>query len=185
MVKAKAAAASVRIPQNRDEAAKMISEFGAAALRVAEIETAMRADLAKVKKDAEKKAKTHVDKAADLFAGLKLYCEANRQALLGDSGVKTVDFGTGKASWRFKPAKVTLSGEVEDIVALIIDKAENTTANNSEAFLAFLRRTVGIDKEAMLKNPDLARTIEGVRVGSGGEVFEVEPFGAEISEAAQ
>jgi phage host-nuclease inhibitor protein Gam len=174
MVKAKAAAGNVRIPQNREEAATMISEFGAEALKVAEIETQMKADLAKVKKDAEKKAKAHVDAAKAVFDGLKLYCEANRQTLLGNTGLKTIDFGTGKVAWRFKPAKVTLSGEVDDIIARIVAKGA-TYAN-------FLRTTQGVDKEAMLKNPDLARTIEGVKVGSGGETFEVEPFGAEISE---
>lgn len=184
MVKAKASAANMRVPQNRDDAAKMIAEFGAAAIKVAEIETQMRADLAKVKKDAEKKAKVYIDKAAELFAGLKLYCEANRQTLLGNGTVKTVDFGTGTVSWRWKPAKVTLSGEVDDIIKRVLNKAENTPAS-SASFMAFLRKTVGIDKEAMLKNPALARTIDGVKIGSGGETFEIEPFGAEISEAAQ
>jgi phage host-nuclease inhibitor protein Gam len=187
MVKAKAAAADVRIPQNREEAAAMIAEYGAAAREVELIEAAMKESLIKVKQDAEKEALPHLQTAAKLFKGLQIFCEANRQTLLGNSGLKTAEFATGKVAWRFKPAKVTLSGDVEDIIKRVMDKAADALARGEtgENFMAFLRLKREVDKEAMLKNQDLARTIDGVRIGRGGETFEVEPFGAEISEAAQ
>lgn len=187
MVKAKAAAADVRIPQNRDEAAAMIAEFGAAAREVELIQTALNASLAAVKADAEKEAAPQVEKAKQLFVGLKMYCEANRQTLLGNSGIKTVDFGTGTVAWRWKPSKVTLSGNVDDIIARIVAKAGEATerGDSGAVYLNFLRTKQEVDKDAMLKHADLARTIDGVKIGRGGETFEVEPFGAEISEAAE
>ncbi|WP_315742800.1 MULTISPECIES: host-nuclease inhibitor Gam family protein [unclassified Bradyrhizobium] len=191
MVKGKAAAANVRVPQTKEEAAEMIAEYGAAIREIAVIELAMLESLAKVKKQAELDAKKHGENAKQLFKGLQIYCEANRQALLGNSGLKTANLGTGKVSWRHKPAKVTPTDEIDELVKRIIDKA--TAALNRDdpvtalSYKAFIRTTSTIDKEAMLKNADLARTIEGVRIGSGGEQFEIEPFGAdaEISEAAE
>lgn len=188
MVKAKAAAADVRIPQNRDEAAAMIKEYDASAREVARIEDQMNADLMALKAKAEADAKPHADKAAQLFKGVQLFCEANRQQLLGNSGLKTVNFGTGTVRWRWNPPKVRISGGEEAVVDRIGAKKAEAVAKDDTATEAaygnFLRVKIEIDREAMLKNPDLARTIEGVSIGRGGETFEVEPFGAEISESA-
>lgn len=181
MVKAKAAAANVRIPQSREEAAAMIAEFGAASREIELIETAMNEELARAKAGAEKKAAPFVTTAKELFEGLKLYCEANRQTLLGNTGLKTVDFGTGKVAWRWKPAKVRLTGEVDDIVGRILAKAA-TAIDGGASYRAFLRTKQEVDKDAMLKNKDLARTIEGVGIGRDGEVFEIEPFGAGVAQ---
>ena len=40
-----------------------------------------------------------------------------------------------------------------------------------------------VDKDALLKSPELAREIEGIAIGTG-EQFEIEPFEAKLSEAA-
>ena len=187
MAKVKAAAANVRVPQTREDASEMIAAFGKA-LREAElIKTAMNEGLAKVKQDAERDAAPHIAEAEQLFRGLQIYCEANRQTLLGNSGLKTVEFGTGKVAWRWKPAKVRLTGEHDDIIGRVLSKVADSLARGEtgENYTAFLRLKREIDKDAMLKNPALARTIEGVSIGRDGEVFEVEPFGAELAEAAQ
>ena len=188
MVKAKAAAADVRIPQNRDEAAAMIAEYGAAARELMLLEAELKETLANAKKDVEDRAKPHMKKALDLFRGLQTFCEANRKALLGDSGTKTVNLGTGTVSWRHNPPKVRLTGEHDDIIARIVNAAAEATDRGddttSDSYLDFLRTKQEVDKEAMLKNAELARTIEGVSVGRAGEVFAVEPFGAELSESA-
>lgn len=185
MVKAKAEAANVRVPQSREEAAAMISEFGAALREIELIETTLNDTLQKAKASAEAEATPFKKTADDLFAGLKLYCEANRTTLLGNSGIKTHDFGTGKVAWRFRPSKVTISGGAEAVVEKIDGKmkAAIERGETGENYKNFLRVTVEINKEAMLANPDLARTIDGVRIGRSGEVFEVEPFGAQLAEA--
>ena len=188
MVKAKAAAADVRIPQNRDEAAAMITEYGAAAIAVQRIEAELKEALAKEKKAAEDLAAPHLKKAYDLFQGLHTYCAANREQLLGNSGTKTVDFGTGTVKWRHNPPKVKISGGEEAVLDLIVQKKAEAMAKDDVATEAaygnFLRVKIEIDREAMLKDPALARTIAGVSIPKGGEMFEVEPFGAELSESA-
>ena len=187
MVKGKAAAADVRIPQSREEVAEMIAAYGAELRELDLIETAMKESLIKVKQETEKEAAPHIEAAKKLFIGLQIYCEANRQVLLGNTGLKTVEFATGKVAWRWKPAKVTLKGEADDIIERILDKVADALARGEtgENYSNFLRLKREVDKESMLKNPELARTIEGVRVGRGGETFEIEPFGAELAEAAQ
>lgn len=191
MVKAKAAAADVRIPQNRDEAAAMIAEYGAAARELLLLEAELKETLANAKKDVEERAKPHMKAALDLFRGIQLYCDANRQQLLANTGTKTVDFGTGTAKWRYNPPKVRIAGGADgeevviDLIAL--KKAEamaRDDAATEAAYGNFLRVKVEIDREAMLKNPDLARTITGVTIPKGSETFEIEPFGAELSESA-
>ena len=49
---------------------------------------------------------------------------------------------------------------------------------------SFLRTKEEIDKEAMLREPDKARLVQGVSIGSEGETFAVEPFEAQIEGAA-
>lgn len=174
MVKKKINAADLRVPQNRNEAADMIREIGEHEREVARLETEMNAALARVKADAEGRMKPLQVKAELLVEGLHVYCSANRAALTNDGATKTVDFGTGTVSWRYSPPKVRISGDEEDVIARIKAKGD--------PFANFIRAKESVDREAMLKHPDLARTIEGVSVGrAGGETFAVEPFAQETA----
>ena len=170
------AAVAVRVPQSRDEAQSMLAEYGRAMRDVEAIETRMNQALADTKEQYLNEAKPFSAKADELFKGLQLYCDANRALLTGNDRNKTVDFGTGKVSWRHNPPRVTLRGKVEDVIARI--------KTGGEQFQDFLRATFEIDKVAMLRNPNLAEKIEGVRIVSAGETFTVEQFSDEqLSEA--
>jgi phage host-nuclease inhibitor protein Gam len=186
MVKAKGPAANVRVPQNREEAAAMIAELGEAQRELELIDTATKAALANVKASAEKEAMPHAEKVKDLYTGLKIFCEANRQTLLGNTGLKTHDFGTGKVSWRFNVARVSFEDEEDEIILRINDKlnAAVERGETGENYKNFLRFKIEVDKDAMRKNADLARSILGVKVGRSGEKFEVEPFAPALAESA-
>jgi phage host-nuclease inhibitor protein Gam len=172
------AKAAIRVPQTREEAAAMLAEYGHAQREIEAIETKMNGDLAGIKAKAVLDAGPLVASSEVLFKGLQMFCEANRATLTEAGKTKTVDFGTGKVAWRWTPAKVTTRGKVEEIIARI--KAAG------EQYQKFLRATFEIDKVAMLRDPNLAKTITGVRIGSAGEDFSVEPFGSEaIPEAAE
>ena len=86
---------------------------------------------------------------------------------------KTVDLGAGIIKWRLRPPSVRLT-KVEDIIERI----------KALRLRRFLRVSIEVDKEAMRKEPAVARTIAGVSIGSEGEDFIVEPFEAELAEAA-
>ena len=103
---------------------------------------------------------------------------------------RVFDFGTGTVSWRWKPEKVTLTDEVANIIAridaMIARMVEAGDAANAMAYSCFLRvPDREIDKDGMRKHPDLARAIEGVKIGRGGETFEVEPFAPQLAGAAE
>ncbi|MGL5166663.1 MAG: host-nuclease inhibitor Gam family protein [Afipia sp.] len=173
MVKAKAmaAAATYRIPQSRDEAQTMLAEYGTTARQIEIIETECNQALADIKEKFVQQAKPLNAQADALFKGLQTYCDANRATLTGNDRNKTVDLGTGKVSWRHNPAKVNIRGKVEDVIARIKE--------GGDRYFGFLRATVEIDKVALLRNPNLAATIEGVKIASAGETFTVEPFSDE------
>ncbi len=168
MAKVKAKSKSVPAPQSREEAAAMLRSIGEGAREVARIEADMNDDLARIKEEAEAKAAPHRSAIMQMTEGLKTWCEANRETLTDGGKRKFADLGTGRIEWRFSPPKVTIRG-VEGVIAAI-----------KTLGLPFLRTKEEIDKEAMLREPDKARLVPGVTIGSEGETFSVEPFEAQI-----
>lgn len=177
MAKKAKAKAIARVPQSREEAVALLVEYGTAQREIDLISTVMNEALAKAKEDAVTKAMPFAKVSEEIALGLQVFCEANRAVLTNNNATKTIDFGTGSVSWRVQPASVTLRG-VDEIIKAIQD--------GGESLAPFLRTTVEVDKVAMLRNPNLARTITGVTVASAGEAFTIEPFGDEsLPEAAQ
>lgn len=172
MVKKKAMAArAVSVPQNREEATAMLAQYGDLLRQIEHIEVDLNQALADAKKDAVERAAPLRDEAEQLFKGLQTFCDANRVALTNNGAAKTVDFGTGKVSWRWNPAKVSLRGKVEEIISRI--KAAG------DQYHDFLRVTFEVDKVAMLRDPNRAMRIEGVKVAPAGETFAIETFAEE------
>lgn len=157
-------------PTNRDEADSYIFRLGEAQRARAETEVAMNEALAHVKLEAENAVEPHNREIAALMAGLQTFCEANR-AELCPGKLKTVKFGNGEVSWRFRPASVTLRG-VEAIIAFC----------RSHRLHRFIRVKREINKEVMLAHPKAAAAIPGVKVASSGEDFIVKPFQSELEE---
>jgi len=168
--KTKTLGVNLPVPQNRDDAAAAIRQIGEKNREIARIEANMNDRLAVIKEESEVLAAPLKDDVVGLTEGLKVWAEANRDALTNGGKVKFSDLGTGKISWRLRPAKVTLR-EIEKII-------ERLKALGKQKFL---RTKEEVNKEAMLDAPDEARMIAGVSIGSEGEDFVVEPFEAEIS----
>ena len=171
--KAKTLGVNQPVPQSRDEAAAAVAEIGVANREVARIEAAMNDEIATLKKAAEEQANPLKQRVATLTEGLKFWAEANRDVLTGGGKTKTADLGTGKVMWRLRPPSVRIAG-----MERVIDAIKTLGLH------AFLRTKEEVNKEALLADPDKARTIAGVTIGSEGEDFVVEPFEAEISGAA-
>ena len=168
--KIKSVAVQARVAQSREEAVAMIAELGKVQRQIDGIELAMNSELAAIKAAAAKKAMPLADRVSELQAGIQTWCEANRAALTDGGKVKSADLGTGKVLWRTVPASVKLKG-VEDILRRIRE--------GGDLYKDFLRTTYEVDKVGMLRNPNLARQIEGVRIDSAGEEFAIEPFADE------
>lgn len=174
MGKSKTIGANLQVPQNRDEAAATVTTIGELNRQVARLEADMNDELASIKEGYEAKAAPVRLALTEKTEGLKIWAEANRTVLTGGDKSKTVDLGTGVLKWRLRPPAVRLIG-----LEAIIDRLKTLGLNR------FLRTKEEVDKEAMQREPDVARTVAGVSIGSAGEDFIVEPFEAELSAEAK
>lgn len=171
MPRTKTAGANRPVPQDRDEAAATVTAIGMLQRQKARLEADMNDNLAQTKEHFEAKVAPISEAIAEKTEGLAVWAEANRARLTGGDKTKTVDLGTGLLRWRQRPPSVRLS-KVEDIIERL----------KALGLGRFLRTKTEVDKEAMLKEPELARTVTGVGIGSAGEDFIVEPFEAALGE---
>ncbi len=164
--------ANAPVPQSKDEAARFIREIGDNNREIARIEADMNDAIAELKEEAGERASPLTERTKLLTEGLRTWCEANRAALTDNMKRKWADLGAGKIEWRSAPPKVTIKG-VEIVLAAI----------KTLGLGQFVRTKEEIDKEAMLREPDKARLVPGVAIGSEGENFSVEPFEAALEGA--
>jgi phage host-nuclease inhibitor protein Gam len=167
---------AISVPQDREQAAAALADYGATQRRLDGLETEMNDAIAQLKLDFVRRAAPFRVKLEALEAGITAFCAANRQQLTNGGRTKTVDFGVGKASWRWNNPKVTVKGKEEDTVKFL-QRSEKPELRE------FVRETFEIDRVAMLRNPKLAATISGVEIVEGVETFEIKPDGVKIPEA--
>ena len=163
-------AANLPVPQSREEAAAMLQQIGTLNRQRARLEADMNDAIAAIKEQAEAQAQPLRDQAEAALEGLKLWAEANRQTLTDGGKVKFADLGTGRISWRFRPPSVRLT-KVEAVLEAL----------KRLGLTRFIRTREEPSKEAMLAEPDTARTVPGVNIGTEGEDFLVEPFEVELA----
>lgn len=169
-IKTKTRAANLTVPQNRDEAAAAVRVIGELNRDIARITADMNDELAATKERFEKDAAPLRLRIETATEGLKMWAEANRTALTGGDKTKTVNLGTGEVKWRLRPPSVKIRGADAVINAL-----------RTLGLGRFIRIKEDVDKEAMLREADVARTVPGVSIGTDGEDFVVEPFEAELT----
>jgi len=171
MTRSKTHGANLPVPQSRDEAAATVTAIGNLNRELARLETGMNDALAQVKTRFEAMAEPHRTAVTEKTERLKIWAEANRQALTGGDKTKTVDLGTGLLKWRLRPPAVRLS-KVDDVIERL----------KTLGLARFLRTKEEVNKEAMQAEPEVARTVAGVSIGSAGEDFIVEPFEARLAD---
>lgn len=163
-------AANLPVPQSREEAQQSLSRYGLLQREIGRIQADLDDEVTALKEAAEAKSNPLQAEAAEIVEGLRIWAEANRNALTDGGRVKFADLGTGKISWRFRPAKVSIRG-----ADVILDTLR------SLGFGRFIRTKEEVDKEAMLREADVARSVPGVSIGSAGEDFIVEPLTSQLS----
>jgi phage host-nuclease inhibitor protein Gam len=170
--KTKAPAVTVRVPQSQGDAIAAIARIGELNRMLARREADLNDTIADLKESAEIDAAPIKAQVVALIQGVEVWAAANRDALTDGGKVKTADLGTGKISWRLRPPSVS------------VRKLEEVIANLKRLGLQrFVRIKEEVNKEAMLAEPDVARTVAGVTIGSAGEDFIVEPFETELAPA--
>ena len=169
----KIAAAGVPVPQSREAAALAITRIGELQREVGRIQADLDDEVGRLKQSAEEAATPLRDEVAALIDGLRTWAEAHRETLTDGGKTKTADLGTGRIMWRLRPPRVTVRGAEAVIEHL-----------RGLGLLRFIRESVEVDKEAMLREPDVARGVPGITVGSAGEDFVVEPLTLELVEGS-
>ena len=164
-------AADYPVPQDAAQANDYIERIGVAQRKRERLETEMNDALAVVKARFEESGAPIKQEIEGLAQGLQTWAAANRDKLTCGGRVKFNKFAAGMLSWRARPPKVSIKGVADVTAALIRTKLKR-----------FLRFKTEIDKEAMLKEPDVAGAIDGVTIGSAGEVFVIAPFESELEE---
>ena len=165
--------ANVPVPQSREEAAQAVTRIGVLNRELARREADMGDALARIKQKVEEAAEPLREALRAATEGLRIWSEANRADLTGAGKVKSADLGTGTIGWRLRPPRVSVPRDV----AGLIERLKGLGLGR------FVRTREEIDKEAMLAEPAAVAGVPGVKIGSAGEDFFVEPFEAALSGA--
>jgi phage host-nuclease inhibitor protein Gam len=163
---------AVPAAQTREEAEAAVHRLGELRRELTRAETALNDEIAALKLAAETQAKPLQEEIAQLTARVQGYCEANRTELTNGGRTKTVIFATGEVKWRARPPSVSVRG-VEAVIAYL-----KATLGGR-----FVRTKEEIDKEAMLADREAAALVPGVKIGSEGEDFVIEPLNVELAAA--
>lgn len=163
--RAKRAAETVPVPQSADEASEYLRVIGDTQRSLATMKAAFDQDVADLKAGVEREAQPLQATIVQRTRGLEIWAAANRAALAKG---KTITLPTGTLAWRARPPSVRVANMAEAIGFVL----------GAGARLArFLRIKHELDKEAVLKEPEAAAEIPGIKVGSAGDEFVVEPVG--------
>jgi phage host-nuclease inhibitor protein Gam len=171
---AKTRTSALEVPQTDEAANALLAEYGEGYNAVARIDAGMNDALARVKASFEEQSKPLQERLKAIEAQLSGWAAAHRDRLTENGRTKTVKLAAGEIGWRALPPSVRwIKGmKAEDVVSAII----------AAGMKRFLRVKYEPNKERMLEEPDVAKLIKGVVIGSAGETFFVAPFGAELSE---
>lgn len=159
-----------RVPQTREDAIRAVGRVGTLRREIAAKKALADEAIRMIGERFETDTADFAAELAEHERGVQAWCEANRMILTNNDKVKFHDFGTGTVRWRSLPASVSIRGAEAVIEAL-----------KSLGLKAFIREKEEINKEAMLNDPDKARTVAGVTIKSEGEVFAIEPLELEVS----
>ena len=162
--KTRAKAATLETPHSREETQSWIKQFGDAQRELGRQEAAMNDEIAEITERYKPKINELSDESKRLQAGIQIWCEAHRSELTNTRS-KTANLVTGEVSWRQRPPSVTVRG-----VDAVLD------ALRTLGLTRFIRSKDEINKDAMLNEPDIAATVQGVTIKSGLEDFVIKPF---------
>lgn len=163
----------IAVPKSLDEAAQFLTQIGEEQRAIDKTQLRFNAAVDKLKTKAMIDVEPHQKKVSQLVEGLFAYAEAHRDELTHGGQRKTVEVPTGLFGWRMTPPSVLLR-DVKSILKSL----------KSLGLKRFIRTKEEIDKEAMLKEPEVAKTVKGVSI-SQHEEFIAKPAELEVEIATQ
>jgi len=158
-------ASNYPVPESMDEAADMVAKIGDLTRAIERINIDMKEEMARVKAKYEEMAAPHIEERDAPTEGVRIWAEANRKQLTRGGKVKFVRLTTGEIKWRLRPPSVTIRGKEQ-----VLQRLEQAGLEQ------FIRVKKDINREAIREHPEGVAGIPGIKVGSAGEDFVVEPF---------
>lgn len=155
--------AVVAVPKSLNEAAQFLARIGHEQRAADKIRSTLNAKVDELKAKAMAEDEPHQNEISQLVEGLFAFAEAHRDELTDGGKRKTVEVPTGTFGWRMTPPSVKLR-DVESILESL----------KSLKLKRFIRTKEEVDKEAMLKEPETAKTVKGVSI-SQHEEFVAKP----------
>jgi phage host-nuclease inhibitor protein Gam len=155
------------VAQNRDEVAQLITTIGQAQRSAAALELQMNEKVSAIKAEYAPLISSAKDPIKPAQEAIAAWCTSNRADLLADDKTKTVDFFTGKVFWRLRAPALKVTGE-EQVIAYLLKNRK----------VRFLRRSISINREALLADQEAAIKIPGVSIATDIEDFFIEPSDA-------
>jgi len=163
----------IPVPKTLEEATKFLGKIGEEQRSVDIIKNKLNADVDALKTKAMENAEKHQTKITQLMEGLYAFAEANRDELTDNNKKKSVETPKGMFGWRITPPKVILRNQeiiIETLKSLALDR--------------FVRIKEQINKEALLKESNIANSIKGVSINQREE-FVIKPAELEIEITSQ
>jgi len=155
--------------QNLDDASDLIKTLGEKRREIIRIEAAMNDQVAHIKVDYEEQASPLLKEVGEIIDSIQAWAEVNREEITQGGKIKTVKLPAGEFNWRTRPPKVSLRGKAKIIQTL-----------KDLGLQRFIRTTQDIDKDALLKEKEAAKQINGITISSAGEDFSISPYELEI-----
>ena len=148
----------IGVPKNLEEAARLLAEIGKEQRATDEVRLGLNAAVDKLKAEAMAADEPHQEKISQLVEGLFAFAEARRDELTDGGKRKTVEVPTGWFGWRMTPPAVSLHD-----VKSILESLKTLELKR------FIRTKEEVDKEAMLREPEIAKTVKGVSISQHEE----------------
>lgn len=161
----------IAMPKNLDEAAEFLSLIGQERRKIDKVQSTLNDNIETLKTAAMSKIQPHEEQISKLVEGLFVFAEGSREKLTDGGKRKTVELPTGLFGWRLTPPAISIR-DIKSVLAKLKELG-------LKYFIRVKPAEEEINKEAMLKEPELAKTVRGVSI-TQREEFIVKPTEIEI-----
>lgn len=172
MAKVKTKAATVRVPQNKEEAVGMVASIGNHQRDRKRLQADMDDQLTEIREKYQKLLAPHEEAIRELSTGVHTWAEANRSDLTNNGKVKTANLLTGEIRWRVTPPSCKLVRVKE-----ALEELKNLKLTR------FIREKEEVNKEAILADQDAVSGCKWISIEQTEE-FVIVPLETAIEEVA-
>ena len=155
--------------QTQDEVALAIKQIGDLEREQVRLSTQQADEKAAIDEKYTTELTALKEQVKPLQKAVQAFCESRRLELTNGGKQKTAYFTTGEVQWRVKPPAVVAKG-----IDGILESLRNL------GLFRFIRTKEELNKEAMLAEPEVARSISGVTIREGVEEFVIKPNDEEV-----